>query len=514
LSGSGTPRILVVDDEKSMREFLEILLTKEGYGVTVAENGTAACQILESTPFDMVITDIRMKDIDGIGVLRKAKSADPEAMVVLISAFATAETAVEAMKEGAYDYIPKPFKVNEIKRIVKESLDSRIQPFGPGNGRRGSSPFHLGTFIGESPQMRRVYDLIKKVACTKSNILVTGESGTGKELVASAVHRLSERRENPFVVINCAGIPENLIESELFGYKKGAFTGASADKEGLFQAAHGGTVFLDEVGELSPAIQVKLLRVIQERTFTAVGGTEEKNVDVRLISATNKDLEKEVVEGRFREDLYFRLNVIHIVMPPLRQREGDLALLAQYFLEKYSRGIRKEHPKDLRLCHGYPGTVHLPRKREGTRKHHRAQRRPRDLQHRPSRESDPFEPPKGKGPAGETEHGYRLGRNRTRKDPGPDRKRLHLQGPRDVLRFQTKSRRPPGPHHEIPPLPTEQARYPLIIKEYQLFCLDKKRQIDAEKRQIGAFPLQFNVPPSLAIRVYLSSTIRYHVIFR
>jgi two-component system, NtrC family, response regulator PilR len=349
LSGSGTPRILVVDDEKSMREFLEILLTKEGYGVTVAENGTAACQILESTPFDMVITDIRMKDIDGIGVLRKAKSADPEAMVVLISAFATAETAVEAMKEGAYDYIPKPFKVNEIKRIVKESLDSRSSRVAEETEEGEKDPLHLGTFIGESPQMRRVYDLIKKVACTKSNILVTGESGTGKELVASAVHRLSERRNNPFVAINCAGIPENLIESELFGYKKGAFTGASADKEGLFQAAHGGTVFLDEVGELSPAIQVKLLRVIQERTFTAVGGTEEKNVDVRLISATNKELEKEVVEGRFREDLYFRLNVIHIVMPPLRQREGDLALLAQYFLEKYA----KEFGKNIRKISAY-----------------------------------------------------------------------------------------------------------------------------------------------------------------
>jgi two-component system, NtrC family, response regulator PilR len=349
LSGSGTPRILVVDDEKSMREFLEILLTKEGYGVTVAENGTAACQILESTPFDMVITDIRMKDIDGIGVLRKAKSADPEAMVVLISAFATAETAVEAMKEGAYDYIPKPFKVNEIKRIVKESLDARSSRVAEETEEGGKDPFHLGSFIGESPQMRKVYDLIKKVAGTKSNILVTGESGTGKELVASAVHRLSERRENPFVAINCAGIPENLIESELFGYKKGAFTGASADKEGLFQAAHGGTVFLDEVGELSPAIQVKLLRVIQERTFTAVGGTEEKNVDVRLISATNKELEKEVVEGRFREDLYFRLNVIHIIMPPLRQREGDLALLAQYFLEKYA----KEFGKNIRKISAY-----------------------------------------------------------------------------------------------------------------------------------------------------------------
>jgi len=297
--------ILVVDDQESMREFLEIMLTKEGYRVATARHGEQACEILDNETFDLVISDIRMKNIDGIGVLKKVKDVNPDATVILISAFATAETAVEAMKEGAYDYIPKPFKVNDLKRVVKDALKSRAVPKEEDTGLK--SRFHFDSLIGESPQMRRVYDLIQRVSLTKTNVLITGESGTGKELVAKAIHNLSERRDKPIVVINCAGIPENLIESELFGYKKGAFTGAIADKEGLFDVADGGTVFLDEVGELSPLIQVKLLRVIQERTFTAVGGIDVKTVDVRFISATNKDLEKEVINDNFREDLYFRL---------------------------------------------------------------------------------------------------------------------------------------------------------------------------------------------------------------
>jgi two-component system response regulator PilR (NtrC family) len=332
--------ILVVDDENSMREFLEIMLTQEGYQVTLAENGEKACGILDKSRFDLVITDIRMKDVDGIGV----------------------QTAVEAMREGAYDYIPKPFKVREFKEIVKEALRSRKQA-GSGEEDRLKSRYHFDCLIGESPQIKKVYDLIKRVAQTKTNILISGESGTGKELVAKAIHQASQRKEKPIVTINCAGIPENLIESELFGYRKGAFTGAAADKEGLFDVADGGTVFFDEVGELTPAIQVKLLRVIQERTFTAVGGTEEKNVDVRFISATNKDLEEEVINNNFREDLYFRLNVIHIPVPPLRKRDGDLPLLAQHFLEKYSNELGKEIKKvsayamDILAQYAFPGNV-------------------------------------------------------------------------------------------------------------------------------------------------------------
>jgi two-component system response regulator PilR (NtrC family) len=352
----------VVDDEKSMREFLEILLTQEGHDVRLAENGEEACEILEKEPFDLIITDIRMQDVDGIDVLKKAKALSPDTIVVLISAFATAETAVEAMKEGAYDFIPKPFKVKEVKRIVSEALRSR-KPTETEDKEEAKSRYHFGCLVGESPQMRKVYDLIRRVAQTKSNILISGGSGTGKELVATAIHQSSQRRDKPFVVINCAGIPENLIESELFGYKKGAFTGAATDKHGLFDVAHGGTAFLDEVGELTPAIQVKLLRVIQERTFTAVGGTDEMSVDVRFICATNKNLEKEVINGSFREDLYFRLNVIHISIPPLRERAGDLPLLAQHFLEKYSRELGKEIKKisayamDILGKYSFPGNV-------------------------------------------------------------------------------------------------------------------------------------------------------------
>lgn len=362
MSGKETYSILVVDDEASMREFLEILLSKEGYRVSLAENGEKACEFLEKEAFDLVVTDIRMEDIDGIGVLKKAKRENPDTVVVLISAFATAETAVEAMREGAYDYIPKPFKVIDFKKIVKDALFPKNNCLTEHRNEQ-EGRYHFDCLVGESPQMKRLYDLIERVARTKTNILISGESGTGKELVAKAIHGISSRKEKPFIVINCAGIPENLIESELFGYKKGAFTGANTDKEGLFGVADGGTVFLDEVGELTPAIQVKLLRVIQERTFTALGGTEEKSVDVRFISATNRNLEKEVMENRFREDLYFRLNVIHLEMPPLRQREGDLPLLAQYFLERYSMELGKEIRKisayalDILLQYSFPGNV-------------------------------------------------------------------------------------------------------------------------------------------------------------
>lgn len=355
--------ILVVDDDQSMREFLEILLTKEGYQVDLASSGEEGIEILSDKSFDLVISDIRMRNLNGIDVLRKAKQINPETMVIMISAFATAETAVEAMREGAYDYVPKPFKVNEFKRIVCDTLESRPETKKKESGEGSTDRLHFDCIIGESPQMRKVYDLIERVAKTKSNILIMGESGTGKELAARAIHRQSQRKDKPVVIINCAGIPETLIESELFGYKKGAFTGAATDKSGLFEVAEGGTVFLDEVGELPPAIQVKLLRVIQERTFTAVGDTEEKKVDVRFISATNKDLEAEVIEKRFREDLYFRLNVIQISMPPLRDRTGDLPILGQFFLEKYSAELEKDVKKisayamDILGQYSFPGNV-------------------------------------------------------------------------------------------------------------------------------------------------------------
>ncbi|NVL92135.1 MAG: sigma-54-dependent Fis family transcriptional regulator [Desulfobacterales bacterium] len=353
--------ILVVDDELSMREFLDILLTKEGYAVSFAASGEEACAKLDGDIFDLIITDIRMEDIDGIGVLRKAKEVNPEAPVIIISAFATAETAVEAMKDGAYDYIPKPFNTDEFKKIVRDALHRKT--VSRAEEDQLEEGIHFGCLIGESPQMKKVYDLIRRVAHTNTNILISGESGTGKELVARAIHGQSGRKDRSFVVINCAGIPETLIESELFGHKKGAFTGASTDKAGLFEAADRGTVFFDEIGELSPAIQVKLLRVIQDKTFTRVGETAERKVDVRFISATNKNLEDEVMDRRFREDLFFRLNVIEIPMPPLREREGDLPLVARHFLGKYSKGLGKDISKvstyamDILSQYPFPGNV-------------------------------------------------------------------------------------------------------------------------------------------------------------
>jgi two-component system response regulator PilR (NtrC family) len=354
--------ILVVDDELSMREFLEILLTKEGFNVRCASTGEEACGILDKDTFDLIITDIRMDAVDGLGVLRKVKEVNSETPVIIISAFATAETAVEAMKDGAYDYIPKPFEVDEFKKIVQDALHKKTVPRIEDEDHLQKG-YHFGCLIGESPQMKRIYDLIRRVATTKTNILISGESGTGKELVARAIHEQSLRSDKPFVVINCAGIPETLIESELFGYKKGAFTGASTDKAGLFEAADGGTVFIDEIGELSPAIQVKLLRVIQEKTFTRIGETRERTVDVRFISATNKSLEKEVMSGSFREDLFFRVNVIEVSMPPLREREGDLPLLAHNFLLKCSKELGKNVNKvstyamDILSKYSFPGNV-------------------------------------------------------------------------------------------------------------------------------------------------------------
>ena len=361
MSGKDPHKILVVDDELSMREFLEIMLTKEGYEVFTAESGELACEILDKQEFQLVVADIRMDGMDGIGVLKKVKANHPKAAVVMISAFSSPENAVEAMKEGAFDYVPKPFKVKDLKRIVKEALRSATA--SREEETVSENKLHFCNLIGESPQMKKIYDLVRRVASSRTNILIYGESGTGKELVAKAIHSQSERKDRPIVVINCAGIPENLIESELFGYKKGAFTGANADKEGLFDVADGGTVFLDEIGELSPVIQVKLLRVIQDRTFTALGGTEMKKVDVRFISATNKNLENEVIKENFREDLYFRLNVIPINLPPLREREYDLPLLAGYFLEKYSKEMGKKIRKisayamDILGTYSFPGNV-------------------------------------------------------------------------------------------------------------------------------------------------------------
>jgi two-component system response regulator PilR (NtrC family) len=285
-------------------------------------------------------------------------------VVILISAYASTETAVEAMNEGAYDYVPKPFDKDELMDTISTALDLRtLDQEKKTIDDDLKKNLHFGIIVGNSPAMQHIYNLIRQVAQTKTNVLITGESGTGKELIARAIAQESDRQDQPFVVINCGGIPETLMESELFGHKKGSFTGATQDKKGLFEIAHNGTIFLDEIGELSLPIQVKLLRAVQERVFKPVGGNQDISVDIRILSATNKDLEKEVIGGNFREDLFYRLNVIEIKVPPLRERKTDLRLLAQHFLEKYSQEMGKEITKfssyalDLLNKYDFPGNI-------------------------------------------------------------------------------------------------------------------------------------------------------------
>jgi len=361
---NNTPHILVVDDELSMRELLEIMLTGENYKVTCAESGRQAISMVKKADFDLLLCDIRLGDITGIDVLRASKKRNQNTVVIMISAYATTETAVEAMNEGAYDYVPKPFDNEELKQTIAKALQLRtLEHEKELLDDELKQTLHFGTIVGNSRAMLNVYNMISQVAETRTNIMITGESGTGKELIARAIHDQSDRRDKPFMVINCAGIPETLMESELFGHKKGAFTGAAHDKKGLFEIADKGTVFLDEIGEISPPIQVKLLRAVQERVFKAVGGNEDIVVDIRLISATNKELDQEVIAGRFREDLFYRLNVIEIKLPALRERKSDLRLLAQHFLTKYTSEMGKEITKissyaiDLLNKYDFPGNI-------------------------------------------------------------------------------------------------------------------------------------------------------------
>ncbi|MBU2028170.1 MAG: sigma-54 dependent transcriptional regulator, partial [Proteobacteria bacterium] len=357
-------RILVVDDDQGMREFLEIMLTREGYRVTTVGDGGKALNQCRKEKIDLVITDLRMPKMDGIGFLRKIKDISPETMVILITAYASGETALTAMKEGAYDYIEKDFAIEDLKRIIQNALTRRGEKQGDALFRKEvEDAVCFGNMIGNSREMLKVYGTIKKVADTPANVLILGESGTGKELVARAIHENSSRSEMPFLVINCGGIPENLLESELFGYSKGAFTGAYSDKAGLFEVAQAGTVFLDEISELPPLLQVKLLRVVQEKTFRRIGGSDDIRVDVRIISATNRNLADGVKSGSFREDLFYRLNVIPINLPPLRERREDIPILTKHFIEKYSREFNKEiktisaYALELLMEYPFPGNV-------------------------------------------------------------------------------------------------------------------------------------------------------------
>lgn len=350
--------ILIVDDERSMRDFLKILLEKEGHKVHTVESGDKALGFLDGQTVDVIVTDIRMPGISGIELLETVKSRSPELPIIMITAFASPDDAVLAMKNGAFDYITKPFNVDEIKAVIA-SATNKAQPSLPSQDLGNAFP----EIIGRSREMLKIFDMIQRVAPTPANVLIYGESGTGKELVAQAIHRHSKVAEHNFVPITCSAIPEDLMESELFGHIKGSFTGAISDKPGLFNEADNGTAFLDEIGELTPIIQTKLLRVLQEREIKPVGGTKSKRINVRIIAATNKILENEIREGRFREDLFYRLAVVPMRVPPLRERKEDVPALVDYFLKKYSRQLDKEvqeissYGLQVLMNYHFPGNV-------------------------------------------------------------------------------------------------------------------------------------------------------------
>ena len=356
--------MLVVDDEQSMRELLGIMLRQVGYAVTLADGGEAAVQALMTDDFDLVITDLRMRKVDGLAVLRAAKEHSPRTVVLVVTAFASTETAVEAMKLGAYDYVTKPFKLDELRLTIANALErKRLQEENRELKRQLRREHGFEGFIGKSPRILEVFETIRKTADTGSTVMITGESGTGKELVARAVHLESARRSGPFVSVNCGAIPETLMESELFGHVKGAFTGAVASTEGLFAAAGGGTLFLDEITEIPHSVQVKLLRATQEREVRRVGDTRDVKVDVRLIAASNRDLSKAMADGVLREDLYYRLNVIPIHMPPLRERLDDIPLLVSHFIARITKDVGKSvrgiSPDALAILERYhwPGNI-------------------------------------------------------------------------------------------------------------------------------------------------------------
>jgi len=358
------PRILVVDDERSMRELLAIVLRREGYEVMLAESGKAAVDLLEREQIDLLISDIKMPDLSGVDVLRAAKRIDQDILGIMITAFASTDTAVEAMRLGACDYLSKPFEIDLLKMKVREKIENRqLRQENVLLKRTLGLSHQFSHIIGRSRAMLEVFKMIETVARTNSTILLTGESGTGKGLVAQAIHFHSLRRDKPLVSLNCGAMPEALLESELFGHMRGAFTGADSNKKGLLEVAERGTVFLDEIGEMSAVMQVKLLRVLQERRFRRVGGLEELQADIRVIAATNQDLAKAIADGRFREDLYYRINVIPIALPPLRERREDIPLLAEHFLAKFAEQMGKpiagisHEAGDLLVRHDWPGNI-------------------------------------------------------------------------------------------------------------------------------------------------------------
>jgi len=338
--------IMVIDDEESMCKFMQIMLQKEGYDVITSQSSYQALNLLKQKNYDLVIADLMMPELNGLELLSRVKSLDPDASFIVMTAYASVDTAIEALKKGAYDYLTKPFKVDEIRIAVKKALEQkRITRENISLKKQLKREFGFDNFIGMSPQVLEMKKMAQRVAQSDSTVLIQGESGTGKELVAKAIPYCSARTDKPFVSINCAAIPETLLESELFGHLKGAFTGAIKEKEGLLKTADGGTFFLDEIATTSQAIQVKLLRVLEEKEMIPVGGTKPVEIDVRLITATNADLEQEVKMGRFRPDLFYRLNVFLITIPPLRERKDDIKLLVCHFIRKYCERLKSKEKK-------------------------------------------------------------------------------------------------------------------------------------------------------------------------
>jgi two-component system response regulator PilR (NtrC family) len=346
-------RILVVDDEKSMREILEIFLGNEGYSVSVAANGELAVEALKKDIFDLVISDMKMPRMGGLELLKNVKENSPDTVFVIMTAFGTTESAVEAMKLGAYDYIQKPFHMDDIRLVVKNALEKQKLQKDVSILKDQLQIPSIENIIGESRAMQDLFTIISKSASSSANVLIIGESGTGKELVARAIHNMSQRKDNHFVAVNCAAIPDGLLESELFGYMKGAFTGASSNKQGLFELADDGTLFLDEIGEMPISLQAKLLRVLDGGTFRRVGGVSDITVDVRLVAATNKNLSDQIENGLFREDLYFRLNVLSLKIPPVRERRDDIPLLVNHFLAKYTGENKKFSKEAMTMLQNY-----------------------------------------------------------------------------------------------------------------------------------------------------------------
>src|ERR1700690_407232 len=334
-------QVLIVDDEPNLRRILSAQLTRDGYDVMTAEDGEQGLAVLREPHIDLVITDLKMPKVDGMTLLRRALEEEPDLPIILITAHGSIDTAVEALKSGAFDFVTKPFDKDEVRQIVGKALKTRELRGADATPTPAARGARFG-IIGSSQGITELYAILERGADTPTTVLITGESGTGKELVARALHEHSGRKDKPFIKVNCAAIPKELIESELFGYERGAFTGAVTSKPGRFELANGGTLFLDEIGEIPVEMQVKLLRALQESEFERVGGIKTTHVDVRLIAATNRDLAREIEAGRFRKDLFYRLNVVPIVLPPLRDRKTDIPTLAVHFIEKYNKRLNKK----------------------------------------------------------------------------------------------------------------------------------------------------------------------------